>query len=73
MSWAAGGGGNVDVEDVELGTSYSDGDALDFYERVVGVGWEVSESYGVVDEESKAPTCVSLAVCTDEIISSEGW
>ena len=47
---AAGGGRDVEVEDVELGVPDCYGDSLDFDELVVGFGGEVCEADGVVDQ-----------------------
>ena len=53
MSWAAGWGGDVYVQDIEWGASDGDGYALDLEVLVGGVGGESSEADGVVDEEGE--------------------
>ena len=73
MTRAAGGGRDVEVEDVELGVPDCYGDSLDFDELVVGFGGEVCEADGVVDQEGKTAAGVALAVLSYKIVAGERW
>ena len=73
MSWAAGCGGDIDIEDIERGVSDGDSYTLDFEVAVGGVSGKSGEVDGVVDEEGKTAPRVPLAVFADEVIAFEGW
>ena len=73
VSWAAGCGRDVNVEDVEWGAPDGDGDPLDLEVTVGGVGGESGKGDGVVDEEGETAPCVSLAVFSDKVVALEGW